>query len=62
MPRVGLTPKIPAFEWAKTVHALDPAATVIGNNVLLILSIYLMKNNVNVWITVEEFLLVRLIL
>jgi hypothetical protein len=27
---VGLEPTIPAFERAKTVHALDPAATVIG--------------------------------
>jgi hypothetical protein len=30
MPRVGFGPKIPAFELAKTVHALDRAATVIG--------------------------------
>jgi hypothetical protein len=30
MPRVGFEPKIPAFERAKTVHALDCAATVIG--------------------------------
>jgi hypothetical protein len=29
MPRVGFEPTIPAFEWAKTVHALDDAATVI---------------------------------
>jgi hypothetical protein len=28
---VGLEPTIPAFEWAKTVHALDRAATVIGS-------------------------------
>jgi hypothetical protein len=31
MPRVGFEPMIPAFERAKTVHALDRAATVIGN-------------------------------
>jgi hypothetical protein len=31
MPRVGFEPTIPAFERAKTVHALDRAATVIGN-------------------------------
>jgi hypothetical protein len=31
MPSVGLEPMIPAFETAKTVHALDRAATVIGN-------------------------------
>jgi hypothetical protein len=30
MPRVGFQPTIPAFERAKTVHALDRAATVIG--------------------------------
>jgi hypothetical protein len=30
MPRVGFKPTIPAFERAKTVHALYPAATVIG--------------------------------
>jgi hypothetical protein len=30
MSRVGFEPKIPVFEGAKTVHALDSAATVIG--------------------------------
>jgi hypothetical protein len=30
MPGVGLEPTVPAFERAKTVHALDRAATVIG--------------------------------
>jgi hypothetical protein len=30
MPWVGLEPTIAAFERAKKVHALDPAATVIG--------------------------------
>jgi hypothetical protein len=30
MPRVGFEPTIPAFERAKTVHALDLAATVMG--------------------------------
>jgi hypothetical protein len=30
MPRMGLEPTIPAFERAKTVHALDRAATVIN--------------------------------
>jgi hypothetical protein len=29
MPGVGLEPTIPVFEWAKTFHALDRAATVI---------------------------------
>jgi hypothetical protein len=35
MPRVGLEPTIPVFERAKTVHALDRAANVIGVNLLL---------------------------
>jgi hypothetical protein len=30
MPRMGIEPTIPVFERAKTVHALDRAATVIG--------------------------------
>jgi hypothetical protein len=30
MPRVGFEPTIPVFERAKTVHAVDCAATVIG--------------------------------
>jgi hypothetical protein len=30
IPRVGFDPTIPAFERAKTVHALDRAATAIG--------------------------------
>jgi hypothetical protein len=29
MPRVGLEPMIPVFERAKTIHALDRAATQI---------------------------------
>jgi hypothetical protein len=32
MPRVGFEPTIPAFERVKTVYALDPAATVIGDS------------------------------
>jgi hypothetical protein len=30
MPQVGFGPTFPVFEWAKTFHALDSAATVIG--------------------------------
>jgi hypothetical protein len=30
MPRVGFEPTTPAFQQAKTVYALDRAATVIG--------------------------------
>jgi hypothetical protein len=41
MPQVGFEPKIPVFERAKTVHALDCADTVIGQrlNTLLKLKI-----------------------
>jgi hypothetical protein len=31
MPRVGFEPIIPVFERAKTVHAIDRAATVTGS-------------------------------
>jgi hypothetical protein len=31
MPQVGLEPTIPVFERAKTVRALERAATVIGS-------------------------------
>jgi hypothetical protein len=34
MPRVGFEPTIAVFERAKTVHALDSAATVIGENII----------------------------
>jgi hypothetical protein len=34
MPRVGFKPPIPAFERAKTVHALDRAGTVIGEEMI----------------------------
>jgi hypothetical protein len=30
MPQVGFEPTMPVFERAKTVHALDRAATLIG--------------------------------
>jgi hypothetical protein len=30
MPQVGFEPKIPVFERAQRVHALDLAATLIG--------------------------------
>jgi hypothetical protein len=34
MPRVVFEPTIPAFERAKTIHALDRAATVIGSRMI----------------------------
>jgi FAD synthase len=39
MPRVGLEPTIPDFERSETVHALDRAATVIGNKIIYTLKI-----------------------
>jgi hypothetical protein len=30
MPVVGFEPTIPVFEWAKTVHAFNRAATILG--------------------------------
>jgi hypothetical protein len=38
MPQVEFEPTIPVSVWAKTVHALDRAATVIGR-----LGIYILK-------------------
>jgi hypothetical protein len=38
MPRVGFKPTILVFAWAKTVHALDRAVTVISS---LTTSIYI---------------------
>jgi hypothetical protein len=35
MPRVGFEPTIPAFERAKTVHAIDRATTVIDGKLKL---------------------------
>jgi hypothetical protein len=40
MPRVGFEPTIPVFERAKTVHALDRAATLIGLMRYLLLHSY----------------------
>jgi hypothetical protein len=34
MPRVGFEPTIPVFERVKTVHALERAATVIGEEIV----------------------------
>jgi hypothetical protein len=38
MPRVGLEPTISVLEGAKTVHALDSAATVTGVSTILLSS------------------------
>jgi hypothetical protein len=32
MPEIRFEPTISVFQWAKTVHALDCATIVIGNN------------------------------
>jgi hypothetical protein len=41
MTRVRFEPTTPAFKWAKTVHALDRTATVIGNASLLLHVIFM---------------------
>jgi hypothetical protein len=38
MPRVGFESTTPVFERAKTVHALDRAATVIGSLRLILMT------------------------
>jgi hypothetical protein len=43
MPRVGFEPTIPASEQAKTVHALDRAATVIVSYMYTILNLLIRK-------------------
>jgi hypothetical protein len=43
MPRVVFEPTIPAFEWTKTVHALERAATVIGHQLYIYIYIYTSK-------------------
>jgi hypothetical protein len=37
MLRVGFEPTISVFEWAKTIHALDRAANVIGSFITYII-------------------------
>jgi hypothetical protein len=39
MPLVGFEPTTPVFERAKTVHALDSVAVVIGQQFLLVSNI-----------------------
>jgi hypothetical protein len=46
MRQVAFEPTIPVLERAKTVHALDRAATVIGKLYLYIF-IYLFKDTIN---------------
>jgi hypothetical protein len=48
MPLVGFETTIPAFERAKTVHALDRAATVIG-----------LKAKLSLWQDMEAHKVVR---
>jgi hypothetical protein len=46
MPRVGFEPTITVFERAKTFHALDGAATVIG---LVYIKNYKHTDSVKLW-------------
>jgi hypothetical protein len=43
MPQVGFEPMIPVFELAKTVHAFDRAATVIGRSGFIVAEFYASK-------------------
>jgi hypothetical protein len=44
MPRVVFESTIPVFERAKTFHALDREATVIGNKALLFAKLFEVRN------------------
>jgi hypothetical protein len=46
MPRVGFETTTPAFKRAKTVHALDRAATVIGS---FSYSLYIFPDVLNIY-------------
>jgi hypothetical protein len=48
MPRFGFEPTIPVFERAKTVHALDRAATAIGTIVLLLEKLSVEGNEIKI--------------
>jgi hypothetical protein len=48
MPQVGFEPPIPVLKWAKTVHALDRAATVIGEHYRML---YVNLREENTWKT-----------
>jgi hypothetical protein len=53
MPQVEFEPTIPVFEWAKTVHALVRAATVIGKTCNY--QVYkLVKTLKSTWISNDE--------
>jgi hypothetical protein len=54
MPRVGFETTTPVFEQEKTLHTLDPAATVIdmkpySQRILIILGL-IIKNNIYIYI------------
>jgi hypothetical protein len=40
MPPVEFEPTIPVIEGAKTVHALDSAATVIGKEIIITIKLW----------------------
>jgi hypothetical protein len=48
MPLVGFEPTIPAFERAKTVHALDSAATVIISKLTNMKLIYISLSSISI--------------
>jgi hypothetical protein len=57
VPRVGLEPKIPMFQWAKTFHALDHVAHAIGRWLVYIVYIeYVKKNYVSLSLLLSVYL------
>jgi hypothetical protein len=50
MPQVGFEPTTLVFEWGKTVHASDRAATVLGLHNLNIWKMSLHNMNINVFL------------
>jgi hypothetical protein len=53
MPQIGFEPTIPMFEWAKTVHALDRAAIVIGEKNITV-GIKEVQQEGSYWIDVSQ--------
>jgi hypothetical protein len=50
---VGLEPTIPVFEQAKTIHALDRAATVIGLVYVILINKIKLKSKLQIYIIFE---------
>jgi hypothetical protein len=53
MRRMGFDPTVPVFKWAKTVHAWDRAATVIG----ILLTERTVHIQIQYWFKVRQYLI-----